>query len=378
MHTVYMSPEPHLRPFRDTWLPLAFSDSALFYEILSHIALEIATTQMLPFALYKDSDRRSIPNYLALHSLALRSINQRIADPVTGLSDGVISTVLAFACFSHSAKDWKSYSMHMDGLLAIIKAKGGIHEIDHNRIVRLLLLGIDVSASCFSGTPRRFPTPTPLLTSLRSSSQELPWWLPLPHSLSSHHSNIWAIIFPHDNALAEIFKGLSATIMNVRLESDKGAIWQDEDFAKSWLDPLTYRLLESSVGIENIHSGNFLAECCRLGALILLAKVRRRFSTHTTRLIFTGLETEKLLRLLKTYADQWIVFKPMLIWVSFLGAIGAEGQEREWFCDLIRTIGEQLMAKEWDEILVYASNLLWVGKVLNEECERLRPFIERG
>ena len=31
--------------------------------------------------------------------------------------------------------------MHMDGLLAIIRARGGVHKIDHNHILRLLVSG---------------------------------------------------------------------------------------------------------------------------------------------------------------------------------------------------------------------------------------------
>ena len=97
---VYTTPKPHLRPLRDTWLPLAFSDPAFFYEILSHIALDVASAQSPPTTSDVEYDYQTSTMSLALHSLALLSINQRLTDPTIGLSDGVIGTILAFACFS--------------------------------------------------------------------------------------------------------------------------------------------------------------------------------------------------------------------------------------------------------------------------------------
>ena len=70
----------------------------------------------------------------------------------------MIATVLSFACFSvrqtghgdrglhanemqHFDQDWESYEMHMEGLLTIIRIRGGANAINHNRILRLLLSG---------------------------------------------------------------------------------------------------------------------------------------------------------------------------------------------------------------------------------------------
>jgi hypothetical protein len=39
---------------------------------------------------------------LALSTAAIRSINGRLADPILGTSDGVIITILAFACHAVS------------------------------------------------------------------------------------------------------------------------------------------------------------------------------------------------------------------------------------------------------------------------------------
>jgi hypothetical protein len=129
---------------------MSLSDPALFYEILSHISRDI-TASFPGYAKKKQA--------FALHSQALRSVNKRLSDPFESVSDGIIATILGFACFSvscilsfkdryanemqHFDRDWASYNMHMEGLRTIIMLKGGIHAIDHNRILRLLLSGYD-------------------------------------------------------------------------------------------------------------------------------------------------------------------------------------------------------------------------------------------
>jgi hypothetical protein len=129
---------------------MSLSDPALFYEILSHISRGITAS----FPGYANGNQA-----FELHSQALQSVNKRLSDPVASVSDGIIATILGFACFSvscllrvrdryvnemqHSDRDWASYDMHMEGLRTIIGLKGGVHAIDHNRILRLLLSGYD-------------------------------------------------------------------------------------------------------------------------------------------------------------------------------------------------------------------------------------------
>lgn len=131
---------------------MSLSDPALFYEILSHISRD--TTASFP-------GHAKEKQAFALHSQALQSVNKRLSDPVESVSDGIIATILGFACFSvswlpsfrdryanemqHSDRDWARYDMHMEGLRTIIRLKGGVHVIDHNRILRLVLSGYDSS-----------------------------------------------------------------------------------------------------------------------------------------------------------------------------------------------------------------------------------------
>lgn len=76
------------------------TDGAFFTEMLSHVSLQVHT---LRHGLRSAMD---FEQPMILHSQALKSVRERLGDPVLGVTDGIIGTVLAFASFAVS----KSYS----------------------------------------------------------------------------------------------------------------------------------------------------------------------------------------------------------------------------------------------------------------------------
>lgn len=160
--------------------------------------------------------------------------------------------------------------------------------------------------------------------------------------------------------------------MAIKSELKKRLLWQDQSFLKTWVDPLSHRLLDGGIELKDIDETNFVNECCRLGALILLSKIRRRFGA---RLVFTGVETERLRTLLEIYGEEWKSFKTMLLWTAVLAALETDNEDRLWFCDIIGNTAKAMNLQDWDEVIVHASNLLWVGDLLNKECDNLRPLM---
>lgn len=95
---LYSNPfEDHMADLRVRWFPISMPDAAFFNEILSHVSLHVYT---LRHGLSRETE---CPQSMILHSRAVASVRKRLCDPVLGISDGIIGTVLAFACFSVSA-----------------------------------------------------------------------------------------------------------------------------------------------------------------------------------------------------------------------------------------------------------------------------------
>jgi hypothetical protein len=180
---------------------------------------------------------------------------------------------------------------------------------------------------------------------------------------------------PNDPTLVNIFQDLGITCMAIKSELKKRSLWQDESFLKERINPLTYRLLNSGMQLEDIEETNFIGESCRLGALIFLSKIRRCFGA---RLVFTGVETERLRVLLEMYGDKWKTFETMLLWVAILAALETDSEDRLWFCDIIGKTAKAMDLQIWEDIIARASNLLWVGDVLDKECDNLRPLVRIG
>lgn len=160
--------------------------------------------------------------------------------------------------------------------------------------------------------------------------------------------------------------------MTIKSELRKRLLWQDEAFVKTWVNPLSYRLLDGGIELIDVDETNFVNECCRLGALILLSKIRRRFGA---RLVFTGLETERLRILLEIYGEEWKAYKAMLIWVAILAALETVAEDRLWFCRVVENTARAMDLQGWDEAMMHASNLLWVGDVLDKECDILGRLV---
>jgi hypothetical protein len=176
----------------------------------------------------------------------------------------------------------------------------------------------------------------------------------------------------NDPTLVDIFQDLGITCMAIKSELKKRLLWQDESFLQAQVNPLTYRLLNSGIQLEDVDETNVEGESCRLGALIFLSKIRRRFGA---RLVFTGVETERLRVLLEMYGETWETYKKMLLWVAVLAALETDSEERLWFCDVIGKTAKAMGLQSWEGIVAHASNLLWVGDVLDKECDDLRPLV---
>lgn len=88
---MFTCPHPYLTPFRDSWLALSLEDLGSFQEVLSNLASHVA--KLVDRTVYQEQAAKH-------HAAAVRSVNTRLSDPVERISDGVVQSVITFACFS--------------------------------------------------------------------------------------------------------------------------------------------------------------------------------------------------------------------------------------------------------------------------------------
>lgn len=131
---------------------------------------------------------------------------------------------------------------------------------------------------------------------------------------------------------------------------------------------------------EDIGKQTAIVEGCRLAALILLGKIRRRFLTEVRgaglggKVVFTGIETYNLRYLLENNEDKWRSFLPVLLWTVVIGAcetMNGEGEIAEWYYGMTKRAMEELGLTEWGEVVIMVGNLLWIGELMDADCEEL-------
>lgn len=360
---VYTWSDPYLRPFKDTWFPISLSDSAFFNEILSHVSSHVFTLRN------GFQNRDDCPQSIALHSLAINSIRTRLLDPVLGISDGVIGTVLAFACFSHRTNDWAEYDMHMGALYQIIEARGGVSYLSPNPVLRHLLSSVDLAGTCFLEKPRPlFPLPT-------SDGEITSWPWPVPPTPYADQS-IWKHAFPASSPLLPIFHDLTTFVMILKSDLmrnvSKAEISSSID--QSTIHSLVDRLEELSIPVSTITEDNLLEECCRLAALLLIKNISSYFSVSGSGPLDTEnynlmKNVQRLHTILVTnsHYKEWLLFKPLLNWSACLAAVSISSEEMKGdFLHLIVYAGRLMGLESWREALITAGNMKWIGEVFDE------------
>jgi hypothetical protein len=107
-----------MMPIRKGLLSLAIHDEAVFHACLSQYA-----------ASYNLRFQAGDPIESIEHRTeGIRLLNERLGDPVRGLSDGSIATVANIAIYEAANGSLSSVQVHMDGLEKMVSLRGGLYE----------------------------------------------------------------------------------------------------------------------------------------------------------------------------------------------------------------------------------------------------------
>ncbi|KAF9885050.1 hypothetical protein FE257_000781 [Aspergillus nanangensis] len=104
---------------RSSWIQQALSDACFF-----HATLFAASAHM-------DAFRGVGNNQMTLyhHTMALRLLNDRLARPEGIMDEGAIACIAPLVFFSSMGSDERSSRIHRQGLMQMVRAKGGLHKL---------------------------------------------------------------------------------------------------------------------------------------------------------------------------------------------------------------------------------------------------------
>ncbi|KZF20166.1 hypothetical protein L228DRAFT_284902 [Xylona heveae TC161] len=361
----------NFQPFRDIWFPLALSDGAAFHQLLSNSALHI--TSLRPI----DRQREAF-EALSHHAVALMCVQNRLADPTVAISDGIIASIIGFACHDHMTSNFETWRVHMNGLKKIVALRGGPDALNENRLLRLILTWVDVIGSCAQDAAPVFPLPDSFSSGLPlfDSASGFP-------PLVKRVCNRWRQDFPRASEISFIFEDLSLAIEYLALEAKINPlrVWSDYGIVGFWLMPLIHRLLSllSLNGTTEHEPSHDLEHIWRLGMILFLADIRRKagFAPMLTRIPLMHLKAH--IENLFLLPDDHCVrkFWELQLWVLAYASMEAtyDPAYRKWFVSHLAAAIMKYCGGSWSVAERCLKAMPWIDIVHSTKLDQLRNDI---
>lgn len=142
-----------------------------------------------------------------------------------------------------------------------------------------------------------------------------------------------------------------------------GDLWNNAVFAGLYIVPLLSKLLTIR---HNVFDATLAREeSCRIGALLYLSSIRRRFGMALTSDIHVQNLKYVISEDINTDTD------PIIPWLLVIGGAQAVDLEvREWFVSTTADLLLRLQCNSWHELMATVQGVLWVEGILEAECRQ--------
>jgi hypothetical protein len=171
----------------------------------------------------------------------------------------------------------------------------------------------------------------------------------------------------------DILTDLSILTVALKLGSARQNIWEDPDFAGFRIYPTLYKLLTIQAGPEEDEFRNLVQEICRLGAILFLSEIRRKFGVSP---VVTKIQITKLRRLFETNHIIWDKsLEPIRIWVLVMaGCAGSMEAEGTWVAERLVQSRTFMTCAHWGDIIAVVSSMWWIDEVFSSGFKSLETY----
>ncbi|RFU24393.1 hypothetical protein B7463_g11947, partial [Scytalidium lignicola] len=297
------------------------------------------------------------PEAIVLSTQAIRSLNRRLAAPVSSLDDGIIAAILTFACHAVMFNDLPGLITHLNGLVQILQQKGGIQILNPSPVLRIMLFWVDVNAAFLQDLVPRFLSPLDILPPLytnRLTSNVMD---------ESSSSNLAAELVP-------IFEQISLLNEFILRELGTRDLWDDGVFCGLQIVPILHQLLSVRFDIEAPNPAIVRQEFLRICAIIYLAKLRQKFGVNLALDIYIAKLKRAVIDLYELVlggADH------LLLWGLIISGLQSFGyRDHAWFVSMAAVAILHAECESWNEVVNKIGQMMWVQQAFDLECDRFR------
>jgi hypothetical protein len=240
--------------------------------------------------------------------------------------------------------------------------------VESNPAIRLSLFWIEHNAASEQDTIPSFPPPDQYV---RGPILEVP-----SEQSSAHLEAIvsGSRLLPFmSTKMHNIYQDISA--LTLILNGASAQVWLDANYAGLHIYPTLHKLLTIQSEISN-DAADMAEEILRLGGLLFLAGIRRRFGISP---VVTHVQISKLQAIFEQNQEMWRGASDSLqMWVLFMaGCAATTREERAWAVKaLMRQSTGLLVFPLWDDIMGVVTAMWWIGEVFSISCRSLKVEYE--
>jgi hypothetical protein len=147
-------------------------------------------------------------------------------------------------------------------------------------------------------------------------------------------------------------------------------LWGDGIFAGLNVVPVLSKLL--SIRYETVESGPAPArqEACRIGAILYLAGVRRRFGVNLVTNIYIPKLKDSVIAQDNPSLEKT---DPILLWTLMVGGVQSfMHEEHKWFVSATANLVIHRRYNMWEELMAVMWGVLWIDGILEAECNEFK------
>ncbi|KAF1988955.1 hypothetical protein K402DRAFT_327329 [Aulographum hederae CBS 113979] len=350
--TVVYDSTQHYRPMLKIWVTIALSDPSAFHLLLSHAALFRSSGKMFskPYDDVEENDE-AVKHY----TLSLRSVSSRLHDAADGVSEGLIGSIVGFACHDVQVCNFERWRVHMQGVKRIVKLRGGMQTLKYSYPLRL----IDVNGCLSSDMLPHFPFPSDLV----DINHDGPYQMTLD-------SQPLAELSKYDG-LADLTSALTSVAKMAKFIHERGhapSFWKDEPlFCRVFL-PVAHEVL--SVPRLYAHEEGedpqalALREPLRLACLAYLSLAKRRFSIPPDGMVH---RKDKIFEFVSMNKVDWTSHHVLGLWVTAISALVCSGIHWPWHAQELHNLMNALSLRSWSEAAALIKDIAWVDEIAPDE-----------
>lgn len=248
----------------------------------------------------------------------------------------------------------------------MLQLRGGLTSIEFNLSIRLTLFWIEHNIAVAQDIVPQFPPPIHLM---KSPGIALAMSRGLLHQDKAMRISRLAGFLSSE--MLDALTKLSVLTVTLRGESVLHISWTDPNFPGFNVYPVLHTLLAIQNDSQEDNLNNAVQEMCRLGSILFIAEVRRKFGISP---VVTTAQSTKLHNLLDNEHALWREdLYNVRIWAIVMAGCAASTQaDRAWAVNALIRSKVFLKYENWKDMIDMVSNMWWIDEVFTSKSQRLQ------